>query len=398
MVVSPNEIRMTSTEVFEWNFTSKARVKNNQGGTSSTKTYSILQVIFFRLAEKKRIATVIGQDMPNLEKGALRDFQERILPSNPWMWNYIDRYLVSKKKYLFKNGSVLEFVSFKDFQDAKNGKRDIAFFNEANGIGHPIYEQVALRTSEEIYIDYNPSSEFWVHDLIMPQSDCVTFYSNFTHNPYIDASIRDYILSLKDRDMEAWQVYGLGRTGALSETIFKKVTIVDQMPLYLKHRGYGMDFGYTNDPSTLYDCGLLNRTQVYIDEIFYQTGLRTKPLHEKMAAKGVFRSKEIFCDSSEPRLIDDLSEYGWRMVGAKKGDGSVEYGITLLQDYELFITARSENILKEQKKYKYKTDPKTGKILNTPIDAFNHGWDAVRYWAMENLVPLTLRKGVSSGN
>ena len=387
-----------TTPVFEWNYRSEARVNINQGGTSSGKTYAILQVIFIQLIEKKRIATVIGQDIPNLKKGALRDFQERILVACPWMNNYIESYNKSDRIYRFKNGSILEFTSFSDFQDAKNGKRDIAFFNEANGIEYSIYEQIVMRTSEKVYIDYNPSEEFWAHERVMTEPNAVTFYSNFTHNPFADRAVIDYLYTLKERDSESWKVYGLGMTGSITELVFEKVTIVSEMPRALKYRGYGLDFGYRADPTTLIECGLANGVDVYFDEIFYSYRMKTSDMDTRMKEEEVNRKMDVWADAAENRVIDDLQALRWNVYGADKGPGSVMYGINLLNDYNIHITERSVNMIMERKKYKHKIDKKSGKILNEPIDAWNHTWDAARYWAMMNLKPLRNITGVRRRN
>lgn len=384
--------RFKTTPVFAWNWNSNARININQGGTSSGKTYAILQVIFLLLTKKRRIATVVGQDIPNLKKGALRDFQDRILTASPWMNNYIERYNKSERTFYFKNGSILEFASYSDSQDAKSGKRDIAFFNEANGITYPIYEQVAMRTTEKIFIDFNPSEEFWVHERIQQEHNAITFYSNFTHNPYTEPAIIRYLYSLKKRAPESWRVYGLGKTGILTETVFPKVTIVDEMPTNLRKRGGGMDFGYINDPTTLISCGVQNYNDVYFDEMFFGYGMTKRDIDQALKKSGIKRFM-IWGDSSEARLIDDLAILGWKIDGADKGPDSIIYGINLLKDYNIHITARSANMISERKKYKFKVN-KDGKILNTPIDAFNHTWDAARYWAVMNLKPLTRRKGV----
>lgn len=379
---------LTTTPVFQWNYQDGHRIKINQGGTSSGKTYAILQVIFLRLIEKKRIATVIGQDIPNLKKGALRDFQERILVACPWMNNFIKGYHKTERRYTFKNGSILEFTSFKDEQDAKNGKREIAFFNEGNGIEYAIYKQVALRTSEEIYIDYNPSAEFWAHERLMQKPEAITFYSNFTHNPYVDPNVRQYIMDLKDEDLEAWNVYGLGKTGTIAELCIENLTIVDKLPRYLKRRGYGMDFGYRAHPTAFMECGLRNRNEIFIDERFYMYNMKMEDMDLAFQTMGIPRKRRIFADPAEVRVVDDLTDRGWRMAEVIKGTDSIRYGLRLLNQYKLFITERSINTINERKKYRYKTDPKTGKITNEPIDAFNHAWDAVRYWAMMNVKPL----------
>lgn len=400
MIVSPTITtpELITTPVFEWNYNSKARVNINQGGTSSGKTYAILQVIFMLLIQQKRIATVVGQDIPNLKSGAIRDFQERILVANPWMNNFIVSYNKSDRVYRFKNGSILEFKSFTDAQDAKNGKRDIAFFNEANGIPFAIYEQVAMRTTERVFLDYNPSEEFWCHERVMTLSDSVTFYSNFTHNPYVADATVDYLYTLKERDAESWKVYGLGMTGSITELVFENVTIVSEMPVSLKYRGYGLDFGYRADPTALIDCGLKNQRDVYFDEILYSYRMKTSDIDSRMKEEEVRRNTMIWADDAEDRVIDDLHALKWKIAGATKGPGSIIYGINLLNDYNIHITERSVNLIMERKKYKHKVDKKTGRILNDPIDAWNHGWDAARYWAMMNLKPLTNRKGVRRRN
>jgi len=388
MTLNSHISTLTTTPIFDWNYQSTARVKNNQGGTSSGKTIGILQVIFMRLIQKRRIATVVGQDIPNLKKGAIRDFQDRILAANLWMNNFILGYNKTDRRYTFKNGSILEFTSYKDFQDAQSGKRDIAFFNEANGIEWEIFRQVEMRTTEEIYIDYNPTAEFWVHERVMNRTDCVTFYSNFTHNPYIDENVKDYILNLKNEDLEAWRVYGLGKTGAISELCIENMTIIDSMPRYLKHRGYGMDFGYRADPTAFIQCGLRNSRDIYIDEQFYIHQMKMVDMDLAFQAIGVPRTRKIFADPSEDRVIDDLIQRRWRMIPAIKGADSIRYGLALLNQYNIFVTERSINTINERKKYRYKIDKKTGKILNEPIDAFNHSWDAIRYWAVMNLKPI----------
>ncbi|QDP50432.1 MAG: putative terminase large subunit [Prokaryotic dsDNA virus sp.] len=397
--MSEIKAHFSTSPVFEWNYNSKARVKINQGGTSSGKTYAILQVIFIKLIQKKKIATVIGQDLPNLKKGAITDLIDRILVNSAWMNNFVIRYNKSNNVLYFKNGSRLEFTSFKDSQDAHSGKRDIAFFNEANGMPWKIYEQVVMRTSEEVYIDYNPSEEFWVHEKLIGEPGVEVFYSNFSHNPYVHQNIVDYLFSLKEVDINTWNVYGLGKTGDITELVFEKVTIVDEMPTGLRSRGYGMDFGYRADPTTLIDCGLLNERDIYLDEIIHGYRMKTSEMDDKMVEKEVWRNRGIYADNSGVRIIDDLYDLNWKITGATKGPGSVKDGIDLLNDYNIHITRRSINIIKERTRYKHKVDKKTGKILNEPIDAWNHCWDAIRYWGMENLHPITKRKkGIRKGN
>lgn len=380
--------RLKTSPVFGWNFTSGARTKINQGGTSSGKTFSILQVIFMRLIQAPQIATVVGQDIPNLKKGALRDFQQRVLPENTWMYEYIEQYHATDRIYRFKNGSLLEFNSYENFQDAKNGKREILFANEANGIPWPIFEQLEMRTTKEIFLDYNPSEAFWAHERLMPRQDAITFYSNYRNNPWVDPAIVDYLLSLKDTDIETWSVYGLGKTGSVLELVYSKADIVPEMPKFLKRRGYGLDFGYRADPTTLIELGLANEKDLFLNEIFYTYRMGNEAINLAMEALGIPKTAPIYADSADPKACDDLKNYGWRIIPVEKGNDSVRYGIQLLQQYNLHITERSYNIQNERTKYKYKTDKISGQITNEPIKAFDHTWDAARYYAQYNLKPL----------
>jgi len=394
-----------TTPVFSQNFDNRThRVKINQGGTSSGKTYSILQVIALRLIEKKRIATVVGQDIPNLKKGAYRDFSERILPSAPWLQSFISTHNKSTLSYTFTNGSILEFASFGDEQDAKNGKRDIAFFNEGNGIPYTIYRQVAMRTAEEIFVDYNPTAPFWVHDHLIGQPGVVTFYSNYTHNPYISEGALIELRSLKDKDAEMWKVYGLGKTGEVGELCIENMTIVERMPDNLKRVGFGMDFGYRADPTTLVRGGLQNENDLYLDLWLYRHHMNLNETAMAVNDSGLVARVDrspIFADGADARACDYLRDSGYNLREVKKGAGSIAYGLSLLNQYNIHVTARSVEMIEERRKYSYKIEKRgarAGDVTNVPVDAFNHAWDAARYYAMEMLKPIRLvRKTLRGG-
>ena len=256
-----------------------------------------------------------------------------------------------------------------------------------------------MRTTETIYLDYNPSEEFWVHERLMGKEGTKTFYSNFTHNPFINTDIVNHLRSLKDIDIESMKVYGLGMQGKIAELVFPNFTIVESMPDNLRKRGYGMDFGYKIDPTALIDCGLMNERDIYFDEVIFGYGMKRQEINGAMIEKGVWRNRDICADSSEARLIDDLVTDDWNIYGVTKGAGSIKYGIDLMNDYNIFITENSVNLIKEFKRYKHKIDRRTGKMLNEPIDAWNHGIDSARYWSMDNLKPLNkARTGIKRGN
>lgn len=387
------EVDLNVTPVFHANMYHPARIKINQGGTSSSKTYSILQAIFFKLTDSPQVATVIGQDIPNLKKGAMRDLEERILAESPWMRMYLTGPMnKAERTYRFKNGSILEFTSFSDAVDARSGKRDIAFFNEANGIPFPIYEQVAMRTTGEIFIDYNPSEAFWVHERIMTDPNSTTIFSNYKHNPYCHPSVIDYLLSLKDKDPESWRVYGLGKTGAVAELVFPKFEIVESMPEYVKKEGIGADYGYRADPTAFVHCGLLNENDIYVDELIYGYKMTGQDIYDTFPQS--YARLPVWPDPADPRVNDELADKGLKIRVVKKGPDSVRYGLNLLSQYKLHVTERSLNLISELKKYKYIVD-KNGKVTNEPVDAWNHAIDALRYWAMMNLQFRRKRRGVS---
>lgn len=367
-------IKFTTSPVFAWNYRAGERVVINQGGTSSGKTYSILQVIFMRCLQARKVATIVGQDVPNLKKGALRDFERILEECN--LSEVIAGHNKTDRTFTLNNGSVIEFTSYKDEQDAKSGKRDILFVNEANGIPWPVYNQLAMRTSEQIFIDYNPTNSFWVHERLIGQPDTVVFYSNFTHNPFVHPEIVEHVKGYKGTDPESWRVYGLGKTGNIRGLVFRNVAFVPEMPADAKKKCYGLDFGFTNDPTCLVEIGELHG-EIYGRELIYSLGMTNQDIARELAGLGISHGAEIYADSAEPKSIAEIKAEGWNIKPATKGRDSVKHGIAVMKQYRLNITADSVNWKKEQANYKWKE--KDGISLNEPVDSWNHAWDAARY-------------------
>jgi phage terminase large subunit len=380
---------MQTTPVFLWNAEPEkyANVDNNkkitcvnQGGTSSSKTYSILQVLFKLAIENSRfVITVVGQDIPNLKRGAIRD-ASNIVSTSLAIQSMIDRWNGSDKIYHFKNGSIIEFTSYESSQDAKNGKRNVLFVNEANGIDYSIFAELDLRTSYRTYIDYNPNAEFWVHEKVLKLPNVAYFISNYTHNPFISESITESIERLQFQDPQLWRVYGLGQTGKIEGLVFD-YKIVDSMPQYMNKEAFGLDFGFTNDPTTLIHCGISDG-KIYSREVIYQKGLTNSDINNLLRSNNISKNSIIFADSADPKSIQELKLYGWNIRPADKGPDSISYSISLLKQYgTINITKDSINFIKEAKAYKWKEE-RSGNRTNQPIDAFNHAWDATRYWAL----------------
>lgn len=366
----------------------------NQGGTWSSKTISILQCLFTEgLENPGEFITVAGQDIPNLKVGALRDAQ-RIISSSEQLQQYIRSYNKSERIYTLTNGTVIEFNSYDSWQDAKSGKRDRLFINEINFPGaEAIYRELAMRTSKKIYLDYNPNEEFWVHTDLLKEPGIQLIRSDHRHNTFLTQAQHARIEAIKEKDLELWKVYARGMTGKLEGLVFRNWDIVPEIPEGATLLGTGLDFGYTNDPSTLIDvythCG-----ELWLDERLYEYGLTNAPIagseiqqpniSDNLTELGYNGNSDIVADSAEPKSITELALAGWYVRPAKKGPDSVRTGIDVLKRYKMHITRRSANLRKELSSYKWKVD-RNGKTLNEPVDFNNHLIDPLRYVALDKL-------------
>jgi len=368
--------------IFDRNYNSTAEVIVNQGGTSSGKTYSILQVLCLKaIGENDQVISVVGQDVPNLKSGALRDMQT-IVASSPDIQSWIKGYNASDRIYTFHNGSIIEFKSYQDPQDAKSGKRHYLFMNEANGINYWIYWELARRTNKQVFIDYNPNARFWVHDKLIGKEGVELIISDHRHNPFLSDKTRRDIEGIRNEDEELWKVYARGMTGKIEGLIYRNWGTIGTIPSDAQLVGAGLDFGFTNDPSAMVMVYRYNG-ELIIDEVMYHKGLTNQDISLFFTQSGIDRSVTIVADSAEPKSIEELRRMGWRVEGANKGKDSILNGIDILKRFRLNVTNRSINLLKELNAYKWKE--KDGNATNVPIDSFNHGMDALRYLALNKL-------------
>jgi phage terminase large subunit len=372
-----------TSPVFTWNLNETAEVVVNQGGTSSGKTFSILQVLITRaLAEPNQVITVVGQDIPNLKAGALRDFSTIVYHPD----NRVAEFLVDENKtdrvFTFANGSFIEFKSFDNEQDAKSGKRDYLFINEANGVQHGVYEELAVRTRKQIFLDYNPTAAFWVHEHLMDAPGVKMIISNYRHNPFLDEKTIQKIERYRETDENRWRVYGLGLTGRVDGLVFDNCERVPRFPFHTRYYGYGLDFGFTNDPTALVRMAV-HDGEIYGEELIYETGLTNRDLINRMNKIGIERNISIYADAAEPKSIAELRRAGFNAIAAKKGADSVRFGIDLLRQKRINITSDSVNWWNEQQNYTWKK--RHGDAIEVPVDRNNHCWDAARYWAIMKL-------------
>lgn len=375
-------LNLNCTDVFYANYSAKEKIVINQGGTSSSKTYSLCQLLFLKAIEEHgAIITITGESIPNLKKGAYRDAQT-IYSTNSEIERYVLSWNKSDRIFIFKNGSIIEFVSNLDEQSAKNGKRDYLFVNEANGIDWQIFFQLAIRTRKQIFIDYNPSAPFWAHDNLIGKNEndlsasVRLIISDHRHNNFLSADDHRKIEGIKDKEL--WRVYARGLTGNLEGIIYPnwKEISDDKYPTSVDPFG-GLDFGYTNDPTAIIKTARIGNS-IYLHELAYEAGMGEMRIKELLFASGFTNSTPVYCDH-DPDMISALRRLKVMALPARKGQGSVKAGIMKMKEYDVYYTASSKNIAEERKRYMWMKDPKTGKAINEPIDAHNHTMDASRY-------------------
>lgn len=380
--VEGKDLLFECSSVFYANWKSLKKYNINQGGTSSTKTYSIMQCLFQHARqEPNTVITVTSEDIPALKKGAYRD-AETIYNGSPTLQRGIKQWNKTERIIYFNNGSIMEFTSNDSTLDARQGKRHYLFVNEANSISHEIFWQLAIRTSKKVYIDYNPSIPFWAHDMV-GKDNTVRFISDHRHNPFISQEMHDEIEN--DEDPERWWVYGRGRTGNVDGLIYPNwVSITDELfhnkLANTKHIYVGgIDFGYTNDPTAVVQV-LIDGTNVYMNEVIYESDITIQEVATRLKAYGWHnRRNPLYCDH-DPDAVADLRREGFRVLKARKGKGSVLSGILLIKKhFKVHVTESSRHLWKEQKHYSWDKDKATGNPINYPIDEYNHGMDALRY-------------------
>jgi|DEB0MinimDraft_6_1074348.scaffolds.fasta_scaffold00106_30 phage terminase large subunit len=382
-------------DLFFWTLESDKPYIVHQGGTSSGKTYAILQYLISIASKKKDLTiTVVGQDIPNLRVGAYRDAQN-IIYNDPFFTQELTDHNKSNRVFTFSTGSKIEFNSYNDEIDARSGKRTHSFFNEANGIDYGIFEQISMRTTQQTIIDFNPSAAFWAHDKLQGRDDVDWFVSTYRDNYFIQPSIKNKILSYQPTpenikagtaNQYRWQVYGLGEVGRLEGLVFPNFETTNEWPENYKWRCFGLDWGYTNDPTALVEIRY-NGGALYWKEHIYKRQLTNQYISRLIKELGV--TDEIVADSAEPKSIAELRNSGVWVKPAKKGKDSVMFGIQLLQDYPIKIHAQSKNLIEEFSSYTWAKD-RSGQPTNKPIDDFNHGIDAGRYAIIDRMKKKTL--------
>ncbi len=372
------------TEVYVRNMraycTHKKRIAINEGGTSSSKTYSILQLLV-KIAKDSGFPleiSVVSESLPHLKRGCLRDFKNILGDEfkDKWM-NKTDF------RYTFPNGSFIEFFSADNSEKCRGPRRDILYINECNHVSKMAYDELEVRTRMFIFLDFNPVSEFWAHEMQgWPEVEWI-------HSTYLQArhvlpiQVVRSIESRRERDPNWWRIYGLGLVGNLEGLVHPNFKTVKALP----EGGrifFGLDFGYTNDPTVLVQ-NVFKDNAIYSHQLIYETGLKNNQIANRMEQLGVKKGwKNIWADSAEPKSIDEILAYGFNIKPSVKGPDSLYAGIQFVNQFDQYWTEESLECIKEQRNYRYLQD-KNGKWLNEPIDDWNHGMDARRYGVYSEL-------------
>ena len=372
------QVTIDTTNVFHKAYKSSTRITCLQGGTRSSKTYSLCQLFIVKaLKETGKVFTICRKTLPALKGTAYRDVLELLKELGLYSE---ENHNKSELSYTL-NGNLIEFISVDQPQKIRGRKRNYLWLNEANEFTYEDYQQLILRTTDKVYLDYNPSDPYsWIYDKVITRDDCTFIKSTYKANPFLDKDTIAEIERLKDLDSDYWRVYGIGEIGSIQTMIFRNFQLVDEVQGRLV--GYGLDFGFTNSPTALVAV-YQSDDNLYIKEMLYEKRLTNTDLANKMKEFRIDRQSEIIGDSAEPKSIEEIYRQGFNIKPAKKGAG-IHLGIDIMRRYKLHITKDSLNAIKEFRGYKWATD-KNGDVLNVPVKVNDHLIDATRYLCLNKL-------------
>lgn len=369
-------VKLVTTAIYEKNaeaWIGGKRRALNEGGTASSKTYSILELLILiaQHAKGPMLISVVSESLPHLKRGCIRDFKNIMGEDfNPDKWNASDHV------YTFGKG-VIEFFSADQPAKMRGGRRQILFINECNNVAYDAYRELDIRTEQFTFLDWNPVSEFWAHSYLIGQPENV-----YIHSTYLDAlhvlpsEVVANIESNRDRDVNWWNVYGLGRIGKIEGLVYPYFEVCDELPS--GDAIFGLDFGYSNDPTVLVKT-VTRGDVLYCRELIYESGLTNDAIAHRMDEVGVRRGHdEIFADSAEPKSIDEIARFGFNVKPCPKGADSVEFGHQKVRQLKQFWTKDSLNAIKEQRNFRYVAD-KDGRLTDKTTHTWSHAMDARRY-------------------
>ena len=357
---------------------SDKRIIVHQGGSRSGKTYAITQYILYLLTtqRKKLIITIARKTLPALRGSVYRDFME--IADNIGI---LEKGILNKAEFTFQyKNHLVEFISLDNEMKVRGRKRDICWLNEANEFYIEDFNQLSLRTSKKILLDFNPSDVIhWIYSDVCTREDSDVFITTYQDNAFIDKEIRKEIERLKEKDSQRWRVYGLGKRATFKEgQIFDNWKWIDYKDFPdVEEKAYGLDFGYSNDPSALVEVRRKN-DRLYVHELIFKRGMTNQDLYHEIK-KHKIEEELIIADSAEPKSIDELKRMGLYVKPSIKGQGSVLAGIQILKGYEVFASKQSKNLLQEYQYYIWEENRDGLKVNKIKQNGQDHLMDAFRY-------------------
>ena len=363
----------------------QSRTKIIRGGSSAGKTIAILILLIdYAIKNKGKEISVVSESIPHLRRGALKDFLSLLKSLNRYEERKFNR---STLKYEFSNGSYIEFFSTDQPDKLRGARRTDLYINECNNVPFDAYQQLAVRTSGDIWLDYNPANLFWVDKELIGQEDTDFLTLTYKDNDSLPESIVKEIEKAKEKGKTStywsnwWKVYGLGEIGSLEGVCIPDWKEIDKIPVDARLLCAGLDFGYSVDSSAYIRLYKWNNAYIY-DELLCRKGMHNRDISLFLTNQHV--KENIYADSASPKCISELNNYGHRVYGVTKGRDSIAYGLNLMNQNEIYVTRRSKNLIKELQGYIWAKD-KEGNDLQKPTGAHPDCIDAARYALMMEL-------------
>ncbi len=360
----------------------KKKIIIHKGGTGSGKTYDLMIFLIFVVAmrEKNRVITIVSESKPHLDIGVIRIMKQLMIQTGTFS---TDDFNISSGRYTFKTGSIIEFFSADRIDKALGARRYLLYGNEINSLKFEVWDELARR-SEFVIGDFNPTSQFWLEKFIEYYGDVEVILSNFTNNPFLTEVERSRIERRVQIDPNFKRIHVDCEYGSYEGLVFTGFSVIEGMPEGIS-RNYGLDWGFTNDPTALVEIAVKDNN-IYMNEKVYQTGLTNSDLVKLLMERGVLKyHDEIVADSAEPKSIEDLRRAGFKMIPCFKGEDSIRKGIDFMKSHNLFVTKNSINLIRELRNYTWTMD-NNGNATNKPSDTFNHAIDAARYAIMAKII------------
>jgi phage terminase large subunit len=376
-------LEINTTITFENLLDAKNRITHHIGGTRSGKTYAIIQFLIVEALQNQLAITIVRKTIPSLKKTVMKDFKDILMGLSLWDE---DRMNIADRIYTFDTGAIIQFINTDDPDKLRGLKSDILFIDEANEVDEDAYFQLSIRTTGKIILAYNPtiSPYHWLRQM----QDCDRFTTSYRDNPYLPKEMVKSIEDLQHKNPKMWKIYGLGEYAANDKAIYQ-FDVVDDFDA--EFVAFGLDWGYGGDELALVAV-FKEGDNLYLEELIYEKGLVMKDIADRLEKLGINKSYEIFCDSSEPRSIEELYRCGFNAKAVKKGPDSIRFGISVIQNYKLHVLKTSTNLINEMYGYQYATD-KHGYTTDTPEGGLDHLMDAMRYVGMMKLTQKAVRKG-----